>query len=210
MKNPEFRGNPLNLKRENGLTLIELLVTIIILSFVIVLISGALNQTSRIIQTAASQNIGFMERWNQTRAMYDIIENMVIDPLEEIPFSGTEKTIHLTTAAPPDKPRGIPQRIELILISDQNSSILSFQSEPKKEKKLITKFSGLVFFRFTDHQGNNHTTWPPNGFDQFKEMPSSIALIKKNDQSEIVKLIANQGSLNSPKKKMSDFFSPTP
>lgn len=206
MQTLEFPGKSAPHKNEAGLTLIELLVTIVILSFVIVLISGSLTQISRIIETASTQNNGFLDRWNQVRAMHDIIANMVIDPQQEIPFSASEKSITLSTTAPPDAPRGIPKVIHINLKQDQKSTALSFQNQSKKEEKLITVFPGQIQFKFIDHQGKEYSNWPPKGTAQYREIPSSIILIDTRGSAEILKFIAYEGYLTPPQKNMSDFF----
>ncbi|WP_027014052.1 type II secretion system protein [Comamonas composti] len=204
----QITSNAVAIRKQEGLTLIELLVTIVILSFTIALMSGALSQISQIVRVGADQSNGFLERWNQARSLYDITANMVIDPTLEKPFTGRSETITMVTTAPPEMPRGIPQQIRLDLkttAGDTNLLLTPVGNSLAKEK-ILARFTEKVEFRFLDHLDQQHQIWPPMGMGDSRAMPSAILIRSSSGEQEVFKSAAYEGNWSPPGKSVNDFF----
>lgn len=111
--------------REAGLTLIELLVTVVILSFTVALMSGAFTQISQILRISSDQSNGFPARWIQSRAIYEMVGNMVIDPTREKAFRGDYQSIEMVSLAVPEERQGVAHPVKLTLQDSktQNKSV---------------------------------------------------------------------------------------
>lgn len=198
-----------NFKKNNGLTLIELLVALVILSFTIALMSTAISQVAQMIRVGAEQSNGFLVRWNNTRAIYDITSNLLIDSNLEVPFSGNATIINTTTSSMPEKPRGIPYPIKLELKKNQLESITNltiYTDLDSNNEKHLANFSGRVEFRYIDHTGKENIIWPPDSAGEYRLMPSSILLIDIDQHRHIIKSAKYEGALSPPPKGMADFL----
>ena len=109
MKKPQSK------QKSKGLTLIELLVTVVILSFTVAILSGAFNQISQILRISSEQSNGFPARWSQSRALYDLVGNMVIDPTREKAFKGNHESIETVSLAVPESQPGIAHPFKLVI-----------------------------------------------------------------------------------------------
>lgn len=198
--------------RQRGLTLIELLVTVVILSFTVALMSGAFGQIAQMLRVSTEHSNGFLGRWNQSRALYDMVANMVIDPTLEKPFTGQYQQLDMVTLALPDGPPGAarPARLQLKPATDtDNSTDLTLQNPaaPSSTPPLkLARLPGRLEFRFVDHQGQEHAQWPPNGVADYRPMPSAIVLKDTNSQRAIVRAAAYEGSLTPKNNAIAQAF----
>ena len=192
------------LGRQRGLTLIELLVTVVILSFTVALMSGAFGQIAQMLRVSTEHSNGFLGRWNQSRALYDMVANMVIDPTLEQPFTGRPEQLDMVTLAMPDGPPGAARPARLLLKSSEdadNSTDLLLDTSASRNGSTtlkLTRFPGRLEFRYVDRQGEEHLQWPPFGVTANRPMPSGIVLKDLSNQRVIVRAAAFEGSL-SPK-----------
>ena len=192
------------LARQRGLTLIELLVTVVILSFTVALMSGAFGQIAQMLRVSTEHSNGFLGRWNQSRALYDMVANMVIDPTLEQPFTGRPEQLDMVTLAVPDSPPGAPRAARLLLkpaADADNSTDLLLDTSAQRSGSAalrLTRFPGRLEFRYVDRQGEEHLQWPPFGVTANRPMPSGIVLKDMSDQRVIVRAAAFEGGL-SPK-----------
>lgn len=188
--------------RQRGLTLIELLVTIVILGFTVALMSGAFTQISQMLRVSSEQSNGFLARWNNNRALYNIVTNMVIDPALEKPFIGTYQQMDTTTTSTPDLAPGTPRtiRLRLKLPSDSNDiTELWLESLNANVPSLkLANYPRRLEFRFIDHVGREHQQWPPNGIAEQRPMPNAILLRDIDQQNLVFRAASFPGNL-SPK-----------
>ncbi|MDR6212835.1 type II secretion system protein [Paracidovorax wautersii] len=188
-------------QRQQGLTLIELLVTIVILGFTVALMSGAFHQISQILRISSEQSNGFLSRWNNNRALYDIVSNMVLDPSLEKPFVGSYQQVETTTTSPPDLLPGTPRGVRLRLKPSPDSNDVSElwleplqQNQNRPPMKLAT-FAHRVEFRFADHRGLEHQQWPPNGVAEQRPMPNAVFLRDIDEQNLVFRAASYPGAL---------------
>jgi prepilin-type N-terminal cleavage/methylation domain-containing protein len=198
--------------RQRGLTLIELLVTVVILSFTVALMSGALGQIAQMLRVSTEHSNGFLGRWNQSRALYDMVANMVIDPTLERPFTGQAEQVDMVTLALPDGPPGAARaaRLRLKPATDASSStdlLLESPADQSGQPALtLTRFPGWLEFRFIDHQGQEHARWPPSGVAIYRAMPSAVLLKDTESQQLVVRAAAFEGSLSPKNNSIAQAF----
>jgi prepilin-type N-terminal cleavage/methylation domain-containing protein len=202
--------------KEAGLTLIELLVTVVILSFTVALMSGAFNQISQILRVSSEQSNGFPARWIQSRAIYELIGNMVIDPTREKAFRGDYQSIEMVSLAVPEEQQGVAHPVKLTLKGSKNSEQISdlmlmpstaFGSEQAQPLKLAS-FEGRLEFVFVDHLLAEHAQWPPNGMTDSRPMPSAILLRATDGKRTLMRMAAYEGNLSPPNQAISKAFGP--
>ncbi|MDZ4187681.1 MAG: type II secretion system protein [Hydrogenophaga sp.] len=197
--------------RQRGLTLIELLVTVVILSFTVALMSGALGQIAQMLRVSTEHSNGFLGRWNQSRALYDMVANMVIDPTLERPMTGQPEQIDMVTLALPDGPLGVarPARLRLKTATDTDSTDLQLESLASQDGRpamTLTRFPGRLEFRFIDHLGEEHAQWPPSGVAIARAMPSAVLLKDVDSQLLLVRAAAFEGALSPKNKSIAQAF----
>ena len=201
------RGNT-----QHGLTLIELLVTVVILSFTVALMSGAFSQIAQMLRISTEHSNGFLGRWNQSRALYDMVANMVIDPTLEKPFTGQYQQLDMVTLAFPDGAPGSARPARVVLKptpNTDNSTDLQLESPSDRGSRHVIRLArlpGRLEFRFLDHRGQEHAQWPPSGVSEFRPMPSAVLLKDTHNQQTIVRAAAYEGSLTPKNNSVAQAF----
>jgi len=203
-----FRATPQ--RRQNGLTLIELLVTIVILGFTVALMSGAFTQISQMLRVSSEQSNGFLARWNNNRALYDIVTNMVIDPALEKPFLGSYRQLDTTTTSPPDLAPGTPRVIRLNLKQPSSSNDFTElwleSTNPSRPGMKLATYSHRLEFRFVDHLGREHQQWPPNGIAEQRPMPNAVLLRDIDQQNMVFRAASFPGGLTPKNAAVTQMF----
>lgn len=198
--------------QQHGLTLIELLVTVVILSFTVALMSGAFGQIAQMLRVSTEHSNGFLGRWNQSRALYDMVANMVIDPTLDKPFTGQHLQLDMVTLAFPDGSPGAARPARVLLKptpNTDNSTDLQLEgpSDPSSQPVMrLARLPGRLEFRFIDHRGQEHAQWPPSGVSEFRPMPSAVLLIDTNSQRTIVRAAAYEGNLTPKNNDIAQAF----
>ena len=191
---------------QRGLTLIELLVTMVILGFVITTLSGALSQISQMLRISSEQTHGFLGRWTQSRAIFDIVANMALDPTLDEPFKGAPERMELVSLSSPDAPVGEPRRLLLVLEpgQDRTEPVTRIKLTdldaipPVSNAQLLTAFKGRLEFRYLDKQQREHSQWPVSNAQQTQKLPSAVVLRDTGRQQILVRMAAYPGQVNPP------------
>ena len=197
------------LKRQSGLTLIELLVTMVLLGFVVALMSGAFVQIAQMLRISSEHGNGFSGRWTQSRAMQDMVANMLPDPAFDVPLVGKSGEFTFSTLAMPPTANGVAQRATLVLktsafVSDAQTTT-AIQLSPAilatgKTDQLpfeVASYKGRLIFVYVDAKGLEHRQWPPAGTLQTDKLPSAIGLRDESQQGSLVQMARYEGILSS-------------
>lgn len=198
--------------QQHGLTLIELLVTVVILSFTVALMSGAFGQIAQMLRVSTEHSNGFLGRWNQSRALYDMVANMVIDPTLEKPFTGQHQQLDMVTLAFPDGSPGAARPARVLLKptpNTDNSTDLQLEGPSDRSSQpamRLARLPGRLEFRFIDHRGQEHAQWPPSGVSEFRPMPSAVLLKDTNNQRTIVRAATYEGNLTPKNNGIAQAF----
>ena len=194
---------------QSGLTLIELLVTMVLLGFVVALMSGAFVQIAQMLRISSDHGNGFSGRWTQSRAMQDMVANMLPDPGYDVPLVGKSVEMTFTTMALPPVASGVAQRATLILktspFSSDDQTATALQLSPFSEAKAradaapfeVANYKGRLFFVYLDASGAEYRQWPPAGATQTDKLPSAIGLRDQSQQGDLVLLARYEGILSS-------------
>ena len=87
----------------------------VLLGFVVALMSGAFVQIAQMLRISSEHGNGFSGRWTQSRAMQDMVANMLPDPAFDIPLVGKSGEMTFSTLALPPTANGVAQRATLVL-----------------------------------------------------------------------------------------------
>jgi prepilin-type N-terminal cleavage/methylation domain-containing protein len=195
-------------KRQRGMTLIELLVTMVILGFVIATLSGALTQISQMLRISTEQSGGFLGRWSQSRVFQDIIGNMALDPSLDQAFQGSASRLELVSLSSPDAPAGAPRRMQMTLqpAPDKPGRTQLFireinpadTSQRNTEPQWLAEYTGRIAFYYVDKQHREHAEWPIRNGQQAQALPSAILLKDSDSQQTVVKAAGYLGPINPP------------
>lgn len=199
----------MNRQLQQGLTLIELLVTMVLLGFVIALMSGAFVQIAQMLRISSEHGNGFPGRWTQSRAMQDVVSNLVPDPAYDVPLTGKSAVITLTTMALPPTADGVARRATLslkasafaadadtvtVLEVGQAGETADFKDPAPFE---LARYKGRLIFVYVDAKGTEHRQWPPSGTVQTDKLPSAIGLRDESQQNSLLQMARYEGVLSS-------------
>jgi general secretion pathway protein J len=193
---------------QRGLTLIELLVTMVLLGFVVALMSGAFVQIAQMLRISSEHGNGFSGRWTQSRALQDIVANLVADPSLEEPVTGTASRLTITSLAIPPVASGTAQRATLELrvnnaSSGESTTVLELPTLtgalPRTQDKPfeLARYNGRLRFVYLDSQGLEHRQWPALGTTQPEKMPVAVGLRDEAEQNALVQIAHYEGALSA-------------
>ena len=194
---------------QRGLTLIELLVTMVLLGFVVALMSGSFVHIAQMLRISSEHGNGFSGRWTQSRAMQDVVSNLVPDPAFDVPLVGKSAAVTLTTLALPPAADGVARRAMLSLkpsafAADSNTvTILEASSVEDSSKRTdakpfeLARYSGRLIFVYLDAKGVEHRQWPPAGSAQTDKLPSAIGLRDESQQNSLLQMARYEGILSA-------------
>lgn len=212
-------------RRSRGLTLVELLVTVVILGFVIALMSGAFFQVSQVLRVATASGNGFQARWQQSRALNDVISNLVyLDPEAPSLIGKSDRFDCVTLASPVGLP-GVAEMLSVALVSDDNDKTRLMlaplepvsglsnatglnagrSGDPSKGIEW-TQWPGRLEFRYIDATGLEHATWPPSSGIVSNDAPSAV-VIREIGQATLVRAVSYEGGRPPPSTaRLQDVF----
>lgn len=181
----------------------------VLLGFVVALMSGAFVQIAQMLRISSEHGNGFSGRWTQSRAMQDMVANMLPDPAFDVPLVGKSGEFTFSTLAMPPTANGVAQRATLVLktsafVSDAQTTT-AIQLSPAilatgKTDQLpfeVASYKGRLIFVYVDAKGLEHRQWPPAGTLQTDKLPSAIGLRDESQQGSLVQMARYEGILSS-------------
>ena len=201
--------------RQRGVTLIELLVTVVILGFVVGLMSGAFNQISQMLRVSSNHNNQFLGRWTQSRALYDLVSNLVIDPALEKPFVGQPNTMDAVSLASPNRPWGLASHVEVKIKRAQSDNVFEVWvqdqgSLPDAKPLKVATFRFGIEFVYVDHSGKEFAQWPPSGVGTFRALPSGVLIRETDGQRLLTRMASYEGNLDPAGNALRQAFGLSP
>lgn len=193
------------------MTLIELLVTLIVLSFTITLISGALGQISQMLKVTATESYGFLDRLNKSRALQDLFANMQLDPTLEKSFSGVGNKMEFVSTALPNIPRGAPQPIQVKIekVVDENEQfalVLKHGTGDHEKEMVLSRYDREISFIFIDSSHKEYYQWPPNGYLKSQILPNAVLIREKLGKQTVLKKVNFEGKLDKNPSSFEELF----
>jgi prepilin-type N-terminal cleavage/methylation domain-containing protein len=161
-------------RRQSGMTLIELLVSLVILGFVVTIMAGAFFQVAQVVRIAESVNGQFQQQWVRLHALTDLVANLVIQDSAR-PFEGDSTGFSGYSLSLPQSDWGEIRQFQVKLQSTpQGGSELSVAAESEKAM-VIASWSIPVKLEYLAIDGSSQSMWPPFG-KPINEMPAGVVV----------------------------------
>ena len=201
--------SPSKVRRQAGLTLIELLVSLVILGFVVTVMSGAFYQVGQVQRVSEEVNGRFQAQWLQLRALSDLVGNLVL-PEEgvERQFTGDANGFNGYSTALPQAEWGIVQKFQIRLEDGERDQMnLVLRGDDGKDT-VLTSWNERVQFEYLAVDGSAQSIWPPFGKNK-DALPSGV-MIRAVTGKRQVQLVAPYLGVRQPerdgKKDMMSLF----
>jgi len=162
-------------KQERGLTLIELLVSLVILGFVVTIMSGAFSQVAAVVRIAESANAEFQPQWLKINSIKELVANLTLPKEVEKPFEGDEKEFAGYTLSLPQDNWGELHQFKISLVKNSSGGNDLLLDSEGVSSTVIGSWSIPVKFEYLTENGQASSMWPPlvKGLD---DMPSGVVL----------------------------------
>ena len=187
--------------RQAGLTLIELLVSVVILGFVITIMSGAFFQVVKIVRLAENVNKGFQPQWLRSHALTDLVANLIMPENVDRPFKGDSGEFTGFSLLLPQGEWGLAREFTAKLVPSPQGGGVDLTVIPKEGKPMVlASWDRQVRFEYLDVEGASQSMWPPFSKTQ-DAIPSAIA-IRARDGEQLLQLIAPYAGSRQPEPDM--------
>jgi general secretion pathway protein J len=167
-------NRPLSARSQAGLTLVELLVSMVILSFVMTLVSEAVYQVSQIARAADATTRGLGARWGAGWSASGVFANLLApeEPSDKPPMVGSSTRVAGFTARPLSGGDTGIEPFELQLGPAQNNRpgdalttdlIMTLPGDNRRaaSTQVVASFPGRAEFAYVDRSGLTLPVWPP-------------------------------------------------
>ncbi len=180
--------------RQRGLTLMELLVSMAILSLVMALVAQAVSQTALVARAAQDSAQELHSSWNKGWVLRDLFSNLAAAPEGgDEPLKGAADRISgLSLASISGTAQGV-QAFRLRLERDRQSQQTLLIDElwaptggGEPRPAVIARFDKPVEFAFQDAAGRLHDEWPTAAFDP-KDVHAAVlprAIVLRESQNK--------------------------
>jgi general secretion pathway protein J len=181
--------------RQSGMTLIELLVSLVILGFVVSIMSGAFFQVAQVVRIAENVNGQFQSQWVRLHALTDLVGNLVIQDVER-PFEGDSAGFSSYSLSLPQADWGHVQQFQTKLESNpQGGTDLTLVSGNEKAL-VIASWAVSVKLEYLASDGSSQAMWPPFG-KVINEMPAGV-VVRASSGEQLVQMIAPYAGARKP------------
>lgn len=174
--------------QQSGMTLIELLVSLVILGFVVTIMSGAFFQVSQVVRIAENVNGQFQSQWVRSHALTDLVGNLVLLPDTEIPFEGDASGFEGYSLSLPQSDWGSVQQFKAKLEKRPHGGADLTVVVGDQKPVLIASWDIPIKLEYLAVDGTSQAMWPPFG-KVTKEMPAGV-VVRADSGEQLVQMIA--------------------
>lgn len=218
LRRPEARAA--GRRPQRGLTLIELLVSMLIMGFVLTLVSQAMYQVSQVTRSAQAVSAALTERWSGGWTASPMLANLVApaEAPEGRAFEGEGDRLAGYTTLPLDgSERGVQAfALELVPEGEGPGTVMRAASvQPDGERSAptpVARFPERAEFAYADAGGQLHARWPSGsvlaGRDT-ADLPQAVAVRSRAD-GRILMWYPFQGDTRKPVPPSTPFGALTP
>jgi prepilin-type N-terminal cleavage/methylation domain-containing protein len=209
--------NPHAALRQKGLTLVELLATMVLMALIMGLMVTAMGQVSQVLRVSNELDAGFLPKWRQSRLFVELIENLALDPKDDRAFVGKPEIATFRSFASPFGEPGIAGGLQLELVDDaQQADVALLQLSPVKpasfgqvapERLNLGRFNGRMALRYVDSAYVEHAQWPPFGATDEHVLPSAVIVRDRFGQQEAYLVASYAGPTMRQGNGLSQIFS---
>ena len=159
--------------RVRGVTLVEMLVSMVILGFVLALVAQAMHQVSQLVRAADATTRAMARSWSAGWTLLPALSNLVI-PGEEgaAAFEGRPERLRGFTTQPLTGDDFGVQELRLTLRTDRGdgstTEVLTTPTDARTGAaagETVARLSGRVEFAYVDRTGALSKIWPPETSD---------------------------------------------
>ncbi len=196
------------LRYQSGLTLIELLVSLVILGFVITIMSGAFFQVAQVVRIAENVNGQFQPQWVRLHALTDLVGNLVLPEDVERPFQGDGKGFEGFSLSLPQSDWGNVQAFRAKLEEKQQGGVDLTITVAEEKPIVVASWDIPVELEYLATDGTTQSVWPPLG-KVTDALPSGV-VVRARSGEQLAQMIATYNGARkaepSGKNEMGNLF----
>lgn len=182
---------------QSGLTLIELLVSLVILGFVVTIMSGAFYQVAQVVRVAEKVNGEFQPHWVRLHALTDLVANLALPKDDLQPFEGNSDGFRGFSLSLPQNDWGNVQPFTVKLMPAQQGRGSELTVTGSDEKPMVVAAWDVpMVLEYLAVDGSVQSNWPPFG-KTTDLMPSGVQ-VRAAAGEQLVQLIAPYAGARTP------------
>ena len=195
IKNVDASGNYAGLRKaipglnQDGLTLIELLVSLVILGFVVVIMSGAFFQVAQVVRIAENVNGQFQSQWIRINSLKDLVGNLVLPESIEKPFQGDGNGFEAYSLSLPQNDWGDLQQFRVKLSSAKQGKTDLVVTVRDAQPVVIGSWDMTIQLEYLTVDGAAVSMWPPMG-RVVEGMPRGV-IVRASSGERLIQMIAS-------------------
>ncbi|MCU6434931.1 prepilin-type N-terminal cleavage/methylation domain-containing protein [Undibacterium sp. Jales W-56] len=173
---------------QTGLTLIELLVSLVILGFVVTIMSGAFFQVAQVVRIAENVNGQFQPQWIRLHSLKDLVGNLVVLENVEKPFQGDAMGFEAYSLSLPQSDWGTVQQFKVKLETKNQGKTELLVTAGDAKPFVAGSWDMPIQFEYLMVDGSTESIWPPMG-TVVDVMPRGV-VIRASSGERLVQMIA--------------------
>lgn len=174
--------------KQDGLTLIELLVSLVILGFVVVIMSGAFFQVAQVVRIAETVNGQFQSQWIRINSLNDLVGNLVLPENVEKPFQGDSNGFEAYSLSMPKNDWGNLQQFKTKLSPAKQGKTDLLVIVGDAQPVVIGTWDMPIQLEYLMLDGTTSSIWPPLG-KVIDDMPRGI-IVRATSGDRLLQTIA--------------------
>jgi prepilin-type N-terminal cleavage/methylation domain-containing protein len=180
-------------QKQAGLTLIELLVSLVILGFVVTIMSGAFYQVAQVVRIAENVNGNFQGQWVRLNALRDLVANLALPKNVEKPFTGNDTSFEAYTLAMPQGDWGqVTLATATLKPNADGGTDLSISAE-NVPPLIVASWKMPVVMEYQTIQGTMESIWPPMSGKAEDGLPRAVVIRAKSGEQRVQMLAVYDG-----------------
>lgn len=194
--------DPRKFSMQSGMTLIELLVSLVILGFVVTIMSGAFFQVSQVVRIAETVNGQFQPKWVRMHALTDLVGNLVLPLNIERPFQGDALGFEGYSLSLPQSDWGNVQQFRTNLRNREHGGMELTVVVGDEKPVVIASWDISIKLEYLAVDGSSQSMWPPFGKAN-NEMPMGV-VVRASSGEQLVQMVAPYFGMRKPEKTAAD------
>jgi general secretion pathway protein J len=186
------------IRRSRGFTLMEMLVTLMLVSFATMLMFQMLG-SYRIARERVQSQSGLIDRQALFQDWFrDSVHGLFI--ADGLQFTGERTRFRGTTLNPLFAPEGSPTLVQWTIEDDGDRAAIAYAEDGVERWRVRLARADVASFAYLDEAGKQSATWPPaRGLvDAKPSLPAVVVLSRTMGGREILQAAAVLGPLKAP------------
>lgn len=191
-------------RRSGGFTLMEMLVTLLLVSFATMLMFQMLG-SYRVARERVRDQSGLIDRQALFQGWFrDSVHGLFI--AEGLQFSGDRTRFRGTTLNPLYAPEGSPTLVEWTIVEEGGRTAIVYSEDGRERWRVGLARADVAAFAYLDEAGKESATWPPQQglVDARPSLPAVVVLNRTFRGREVLQAAAVLGPLRPPVRLYGD------